>query len=41
MGGGPTVSLGQPIGDVARSYGDGEAFLLTPDAGAKPGHRLH
>jgi methionyl-tRNA synthetase len=35
------MKFGLSEGMVVAAGGDGEAFLLTPDVGAKPGHRLH
>lgn len=35
------MKFGLSEGMVVAAGGDGEAFLLTPDQGAKPGHRLH
>ncbi len=35
------MKFGLSEGMVVAAGGDGEAFLLTPDSGAKPGHRLH
>ncbi len=35
------MKFGVSEGMVVAAGGDGEAFLLTPDPGAKPGHRLH
>ncbi|MCA9237622.1 MAG: methionine--tRNA ligase, partial [Planctomycetales bacterium] len=35
------MKFGLSEGMVVAAGGDGEAFLLTPDEGAKPGHRLH
>jgi methionyl-tRNA synthetase len=34
------MKFGLSEGMVVAAGGDGEAFLLTPDVGAKPGHRL-
>ena len=35
------MKFGLSEGMVIAAGGDGEAFLLSPDSGAKPGHRLH
>jgi methionyl-tRNA synthetase len=35
------MKFGVSEGMVVAAGGDGEAFLLTPDDGARPGHRLH
>jgi methionyl-tRNA synthetase len=35
------MKFGLSEGMVVAAGGDGEAYLLTPDSGAKPGHRLH
>ena len=35
------MKFGMSEGMVVAAGGDGEAFLLSPDSGAKPGHRLH
>ena len=35
------MKFGMSEGMVVAAGGDGEAFLLSPDVGAKPGHRLH
>ena len=35
------MKFGLSEGMVVAAGGDGEAFLLTPDTGARPGHRLH
>lgn len=35
------MKFGLSEGMVVAAGGEGEAYLLTPDAGAKPGHRLH
>ncbi|RIK88590.1 MAG: methionine--tRNA ligase [Planctomycetota bacterium] len=36
-----TMKFGVSEGMVVAAGGGNEAFLLTPDAGAQPGHRLH
>ena len=36
-----TMKFGVSEGMVAAAGGGNEAYLLTPDSGAKPGHRLH
>jgi methionyl-tRNA synthetase len=36
-----TMKFGVSEGMVVAAGGGNEAFLLTPDEGAKPGHRLH
>jgi methionyl-tRNA synthetase len=36
-----TMKFGVSEGMVVAAGGGNEAFLLTPDSGAKPGHRLH
>jgi methionyl-tRNA synthetase len=35
------MKFGLSEGMVVAAGGEGEAYLLTPDSGAKPGHRLH
>jgi methionyl-tRNA synthetase len=35
------MKFGLSEGMVAAAGGEGECYLLTPDSGAKPGHRLH
>jgi methionyl-tRNA synthetase len=35
------MRFGLSEGMVVAAGGDGESFLLAPDAGAKPGHRVH
>ncbi len=35
------MKFGTSEGMVVAAGGDGEAFLLSPDPGARPGHRLH
>ncbi|MEQ1634644.1 MAG: methionine--tRNA ligase subunit beta, partial [Planctomycetota bacterium] len=35
------MKFGLSEGMVVAAGGEGEAYLLTPDPGAKPGHRLH
>ena len=36
-----TMKFGVSEGMIAAAGGGNEAYLLTPDSGAKPGHRLH
>jgi methionyl-tRNA synthetase len=36
-----TMKFGVSEGMIAAAGGGTEAYLLTPDSGAKPGHRLH